>query len=38
VVGAGTPEVIAKLPNSYTGKYLAALLNGNGTSGSNGHK
>ena len=38
VVGAGTPETIAKLPNSYTGKYLAALLNGNGTSGSNGHK
>jgi excinuclease ABC subunit A len=38
VVGAGTPEAIAKLPNSYTGKYLAALLNGNGTSGSNGHK
>ncbi len=37
VVGAGTPEAIAKLPNSYTGKYLAALLNGNGTSGSNGH-
>ena len=24
VVGAGTPEAIAKLPNSYTGKYLAA--------------
>jgi excinuclease ABC subunit A len=38
VVGAGTPEAIAKLPNSYTGKYLAALLHGNGTSGSNGHK
>ncbi len=38
VVGEGTPEAIAKLPNSYTGKYLAALLNGNGTSGSNGHK
>jgi excinuclease ABC subunit A len=37
VVGAGTPEAIAKLPNSYTGKYLAAVLNGNGTSGSNGH-
>ena len=26
VVGTGTPEAIAKLPNSYTGKYLAALL------------
>jgi excinuclease ABC subunit A len=38
VVGAGTPETIAKLPNSYTGKYLAAVLNGNGTAGSNGHK
>jgi excinuclease ABC subunit A len=38
VVGAGTPEAIAKLPNSYTGKYLAAVLNGNGTSGSNGHQ
>jgi excinuclease ABC subunit A len=38
VVGAGTPETIAKLPNSYTGKYLAAVLNGNGTSGSNGHE
>jgi excinuclease ABC subunit A len=38
VVGAGTPETIAKLPASYTGKYLAALLNGNGASGSNGHK
>jgi excinuclease ABC subunit A len=38
VVGAGTPETIAKLPNSYTGHYLAALLNGNGASSSNGHK
>ena len=38
VVGAGTPESIAQLPNSYTGKYLAAVLSGNGTSGSNGHK
>ena len=39
VVGTGTPETIAKLPNSYTGKYLAAVLNGrNGTSGSNGDK
>ena len=39
VVGTGTPETIAKLPNSYTGKYLAAVLNGrNGTYGSDGHK
>jgi len=30
VVGAGPPEVIAKLPNSYTGKFLARVLNGNG--------
>ncbi len=28
VVGAGPPEAIAKLPNSYTGKYLAQVLNG----------
>ncbi len=38
IVGAGTPETIAKLPNSYTGKYLARLLNGhgNGASSSDG--
>jgi excinuclease ABC subunit A len=36
VVGFGTPEAIAQIPNSYTGKYLASLLNG--ASGSNGHK
>jgi len=30
VVGTGPPEAIAKLPNSYTGKYLARVLNGNG--------
>ena len=29
VVGAGSPEAIAKLPNSYTGKFLAQVLNGN---------
>jgi excinuclease ABC subunit A len=29
IVGAGTPEAIAKLTNSYTGKYLARILNGN---------
>ncbi len=29
VVGAGTPETIAQLPDSYTGKYLAPLLNAN---------
>ena len=30
VVGAGPPEAIAKLAGSYTGKYLARVLNGNG--------
>jgi excinuclease ABC subunit A len=28
VVGTGTPEAIAKLPKSYTGKFLAGILNG----------
>jgi excinuclease ABC subunit A len=37
VVGAGPPEAIAKLPDSYTGKFLARVLNGNG-SRSNGRK
>jgi len=36
IVGAGPPEAIAKLPGSYTGKYLARILNGNGASRSNG--
>jgi excinuclease ABC subunit A len=36
IVGSGTPEAIAKLPASYTGQYLARILNGNGASGSNG--
>jgi excinuclease ABC subunit A len=30
VVGAGTPEAIAELKNSYTGQYLKTVLNGNG--------
>jgi excinuclease ABC subunit A len=34
LVGAGTPETIAKLSGSYTGKYLARILNGNGASRS----
>ncbi len=38
VVGEGPPEHIAKLANSYTGRFLAHLLNENGTSGSNGHQ
>ena len=37
IVGIGPPEAIAKLPGSYTGKYLARVLNGHGASGSNGH-
>jgi excinuclease ABC subunit A len=36
VVGAGPPEAIAKLAGSYTGKYLAQVLNGNGHTRSNG--
>jgi excinuclease ABC subunit A len=39
IVGAGPPEAIAKLADSYTGQYLARILNGtavNGT-GSNGN-
>jgi excinuclease ABC subunit A len=34
VVGAGPPEAIAKLAGSYTGRYLARVLNGNGNSRS----
>jgi excinuclease ABC subunit A len=36
VVGSGPPELIAQLPNSYTGKFLARILNENGVSRSNG--
>ena len=36
VVGYGPPEAIAEIPNSYTGKYLARVLNGNGR--TNGKK
>ena len=36
IVGAGPPEAIAKLAGSYTGKYLAQVLNGNGHTRSNG--
>jgi excinuclease ABC subunit A len=32
LVGAGPPEAIAELENSYTGQYLKQVLNGNGTS------
>ncbi len=42
IVGAGTPETIASLPESYTGKYLARVLkasgNGNGASRANGSR
>ena len=38
VVGAGTPEAIAELANSHTGKFLAAILYGNGVARSNGRK
>ncbi len=31
IVGAGPPEAIANLPGSYTGRYLAHLLNGHGS-------
>ena len=31
IVGAGPPEVIAELKNSYTGQYLKSVLNGNGS-------
>jgi excinuclease ABC subunit A len=34
IVGSGPPEVIAKLPKSYTGKFLASVLNGNASSGT----
>jgi excinuclease ABC subunit A len=38
VVGSGPPETIAKLPKSYTGKFLAQVLHENGSSPSNGHE
>jgi excinuclease ABC subunit A len=37
IVVAGTPETVAKSAKSYTGKWLARILN-NENSGSNGHK
>jgi excinuclease ABC subunit A len=37
IVGSGPPEAIADLPKSYTGKFLAGLLSGNGSS-RNGSK
>jgi excinuclease ABC subunit A len=34
IVGVGPPEAIAKLPGSYTGQYLARILNGNALHGN----
>ncbi len=34
IVGSGPPEAIANLPKSYTGKFLASVLDGNGSSGT----
>jgi excinuclease ABC subunit A len=36
IVGVGPPEAIAKIEGSYTGKYLARILNGSGGSRANG--
>jgi excinuclease ABC subunit A len=36
IVGSGPPEAIARLPKSYTGKFLAGILNGNGSSRNGG--
>ncbi len=38
VVAVGTPEAIAKNPASYTGKWLAGILKGNGHRNENGRK
>ena len=35
IVGAGPPEAIAALQNSYTGQYLKQVLNGNGSRNQN---
>src|SRR5271170_7450849 len=37
IVGVGTPEAIAKVPGSYTGKYLARVLIGNSAGNGHGH-
>ncbi len=34
IVGVGPPEAIAAIPGSYTGQYLARILNGNGANGN----
>ena len=38
VVGSGPPEEIANLPESYTGTFLARVLNGNGASRKSGNE
>jgi len=38
IVGSGPPEAIAKLPKSYTGKFLASILNGNAESANGSSK
>jgi excinuclease ABC subunit A len=38
IVGEGPPEKIAELADSYTGQFLARVLDARGVSGSNGHK
>jgi excinuclease ABC subunit A len=38
VVGEGPPEKIAELADSYTGQFLARVLDAGGVSSSNGHK
>ena len=38
LVGEGPPEKIAKITDSYTGKFLATVLNENGASRSNGNR
>ena len=37
IVGEGPPEEIARIPGSYTGQFLARVLDENGASRSNGH-
>jgi hypothetical protein len=37
VVGEGSPEAIAELLESYTGKFLARVLNESGAARSNGN-
>jgi excinuclease ABC subunit A len=38
IVAAGTPETVANAPRSYTGKFLASILYGNGKPRGNGRK